>query len=133
MVAIDVKKKNNSKPSRRPKHDRALKKIKQLKTKAGRNFRHAKKNGALVDDMQTLAKNFFNLVRQQSKMVKKSRAASMSQSIRQERSLCHNSIWKYVKHLFDNNTTKRINPAFAEDKAFPFFKSVHSSQPKSFH
>ena len=57
----------------------------------------------------------------------------MSQSIRQERSLCHNSFWKYVKHLFDNNTTKRINPAFAEDKAFPFFKPVYSSQPKSFH
>ena len=50
------KEKNNSKPSRRPKHDRALKKIKQLKTKAGRDFSHAKKNGALVDDMQTLAK-----------------------------------------------------------------------------
>ena len=127
------KEKNNSKPSKGPKHDRALKKIKQLKTKAGRDFRHAKKNGALVDDMQTLAKNFFNLVWQQSKMVKKSRAASMSQSIRQELSLCHNSFWKYVKHLFDNNTAKRINPAFAEDKAFPFFKSVYSSQPNSFH
>ena len=127
------KEKNNSEPSRRPKHDRALKKIKQLKNKAGRDFRHAKKNGALVDDMQTLATIFFNLVRQQSKMVKKSRAASMSQSIRQEQSLCHNSFWKYVKHLFDNNTTKRISPAFTEDKAFPFFKSVYSSQPKSFH
>ena len=38
-----------------------------------------------------------------------------------------------MKHLFDNNTTKRINPAFAEDKAFPFFKSVYSSHPNLFN
>ena len=37
------KEKNNSEPSRRPKHDRALKKIKQLKTKAPRDFHHAKR------------------------------------------------------------------------------------------
>ena len=66
-------------------------------------------------------------------MAKKSRAESLSQSIRQERSLCHNSFCKYVKHLFDDNTTKIINPAFTEDKAFPFFKSVYSSHPMSFH
>ena len=56
VVIIDVKEKNDSELSRRPKHDRTLKKIKQLKTKARRDFRHAKKNGALVDDMQTLVK-----------------------------------------------------------------------------
>ena len=66
-------------------------------------------------------------------MAKKSRAKSVSQSIRQERNLCHNSFWKYVIHLFDDNTTKRINPAFPKDKAFPFFKSVYSSHPMSFH
>ena len=83
--------------------------------------------------MQALAKKFFDLVQWQSKMAKKSKAASLSQSTRQERCLYHNSFWKYVKHLFDDNTTKRINPAFAQDKAFPFFKSIYSSHPISFH
>ena len=100
VVIIDVKKKNSSESTRRQKHERALKKIEQFKTKARRDFRCAKRNGGLVDDMQALAKNFFNLVRQQSKMAKKSRAESVSQSIRQERGLCHNSFWKYVKHIF---------------------------------
>ena len=71
------KQENNSESSRRPKHDRALKNIKLLKTKARRDFCHAKRNGALVNDMQVLAKNFFNLVWQQNKMAKKSRAASL--------------------------------------------------------
>ena len=51
--------------------------IKQLKTKARRDFQCAKKNGALVDDMQALEEKKFNLVRQQSKMAKKSRAESV--------------------------------------------------------
>ena len=77
--------------------------------------------------MQTLAKNFFNLVRQQSKMVKKSRAASMSQSIRQEWSLCHNSFWKYVKNIFlIIILPKELVQLSAED-------TVYSSHPKSFH
>ena len=83
--------------------------------------------------MQALANKIFNLVWQRVRWPRKSRAESLSQSIRQERNLCHNSFWKYAKHLFDDSITKRINPTFTEDKAFPFFKSVYSSHPMSFH
>ena len=70
-------KKIYNEPSMRPKHDRALKKVNQLRTKARSHFRQGERNGALVDNTKTLARNFFNLVRQQSKITKKSRAASV--------------------------------------------------------
>ena len=50
---------NTSKSSEKPNHDRASKKIKQLKTIERRDFRKAKKHGALVNKFKALAQKIF--------------------------------------------------------------------------
>ena len=56
----------------REKHERALKKVTELRNKARKEFRQAKRDGRLREDVQTLAKNFFDLVRQHSKLKRRS-------------------------------------------------------------
>ena len=80
---------SNSKSSKKPNHDRALKMIKQLKTKARRDLRKAKTSGALVDEINALG---ICLVRQQSKISKKSKAVSFSKFIKFERDGCHKTL-----------------------------------------
>ena len=62
-------KKHHSKHGR---HDRALKKVTTLKNEARKEFRRAKRNGTVEDEVSTLAKNFFQSVRKRSALKKKS-------------------------------------------------------------
>lgn len=54
------------------KHDRALKKVTELKNAARKEFRLAKKNNNVGDNIKSLANNFFKLVRKQSYLRKQS-------------------------------------------------------------
>jgi len=50
------------------KHERALRKVTELRNKAREDFRRAKREGRLQEDIQSFARNFFDLVRQHSKV-----------------------------------------------------------------
>ena len=71
-------------------HDRALKKVKELKNKARKELREAKRNGKLQEQTCNLAKNFFQLVRAHSSLNKKAKFNKMSRKMRK---LCYKNFW----------------------------------------
>ena len=50
------------KDMKRQKHDRALKRVTELKNRARREFRQAKRQGSTREEIQSLARSFFDLV-----------------------------------------------------------------------
>ena len=55
------------------KHDRALKKVTELKKRAKKEFREAKRKGFPQEEIRSIARNFFDLVCQQNKLKKQSK------------------------------------------------------------
>jgi len=62
------KQKPSRRQGKRAKHDRALKKVTQLKNEARREFQRANKHGLLPETIQPLACKFFELVREHSRL-----------------------------------------------------------------
>ncbi len=79
---------SKQKASKHQKHERALKKVKDLKSKARKEFRQAKREGRLREEVQSLAKNFFALVRQHSTLKKQSRKSTDAASAKATRKRC---------------------------------------------
>ncbi len=70
-------------------HGRALKKVTDLKKKAKKEFRKAQREGFPLDQVQSLARNIFNHVRNQSQLKKKSRQAVEYNSAKRARQDCY--------------------------------------------
>ena len=80
---------SKKKTPRHEKHDRALKKVMELKNKARKELRQAKQEGKTGEVILSLARNFFTLVRKQSQLKKKSRKSSEASSAKKTRQRCH--------------------------------------------
>ena len=116
----------------RKKHDRALKRVTELKRKAKKDFRQAQQTGLPQENIHALAKNFFDLVRQQSKLKKTSRQQTQYTNTKKVRQQCHRQFWKFAKELLDDNQAANVKPQFTEDQAVEFFTSTYKSQPQVF-
>ena len=114
------------------KHDRALKRVTELKNKARRDFRQAKRQGSAREEIQSLARNFFDLVRQQSALKKRSKQNSETRSAKTARQHCHKHFWKFTRELLDDSAASKVTPDFSREEAFCFFSDTYSSTPKEF-
>lgn len=119
-------------PNKSGQHDRALKKVTKLKNEARSQFRKAKRNGSLADEVTTLAKNFFKLVRKQSALKKQSNKAQLNSTAAKERQECHKHFWSFARKLLDDNNTSNIHPSFTAEEASDYFRKVYASEPREF-
>lgn len=85
------------------KHDRALKKVTELMTKARREFREAKQKGNTRDATVSIARNFLSLVRQQSQLRTKSNRSRETTTARRARKQCHHHFWRFARELLNND------------------------------
>ena len=120
------------KTPRHEKHDRALKKVTELKNKARKDLRQAKREGKTGEVILSLARNFFSLVRQQSQLKKKSRKSSEASSAKKTRQHCHKNFWRFARELLNDDVASKISPQFSADEAFHFFSTTYQSTPASF-
>ena len=127
-----VGQKQGTQQKKQKQHDRALKKVTELKKKAKKDFREAKLNGMTPEGTQTLARNFFYLVRQQSKLKRKSKQAGEYASTRRARQQCHRHFWRFARDLLDENQASQVDPQFSEEQACEFFTNTYKSQPCGF-
>jgi len=114
------------------KHDRALKKVTELKNKARREFRQAKRQGSAKEEIQSLARNFFDLVWQQSALKKRSKQDSETRSAKAAREHYYKHFWKFTRELLDDNAASKVTPEFSKEETFRFFSDTYSSTPKEF-
>ncbi len=123
---------SKQKTTTRQKHDRALKKVKDLKSKARKVFRQAKREGRLGEEVQSLAKNFFNLVRQHNKLKKQSRKSTDAASTKATRKRCHQDFWRFTRELLNDDSASRAPSQFSPDETFNYFVSTYQSTPSTF-
>ena len=120
---------SNKKDMKHQKHDRALKRVTEPKNRARRE---AKRQGKAKEEIQSLAGNFFDLVRKQSTLKKRSKQESETRSAKTAREHCHKHFWKFTRELLDDSAASKVMPDFSEDEAFHFFSDTYSSTPKEF-
>lgn len=106
-----------------------MKKVTELKKKAKIDFRLAQISGMAPDDVCAIAKNFFNLVRQQSKLKKKAGQAAGEATAKRARQWCHRHFWKYAKNLLDEDQASQVEPQFSKEQAHQFFTNTYKSEP----
>ena len=92
------------------KHDRALKKVTELKKRAKKEFQEAKRKGFPQEEIRPIARNFFDLVRQQNKLKKQSKQTAQRNSAKRERQRCHKNFWKFAREVLDDNQASRVPP-----------------------
>ncbi len=112
-------------------HDRALK-VSELKKKARKEFRQARREGKVVEEIQSLARNFFNLIRQHSSLKKKSQRLSETGSAKKARKWCHRDFWRFTRELLNEDAASRVPPQFSVDEAYDYFASTYQSTPSTF-
>lgn len=112
-------------------HDRALKKVTELKKKAKKEFRTAQREGFPQEQIQSLARNFFDLVRQ-SRLKRKSQQAGERTSARRPRQDCFRNFWKFASELLDDDQASRVPPQFSMTQAHEFFTNTYQSSSHTF-
>ena len=98
--------------SRPRQHDRALKKVTQLKNKARQALRRAKRQGESSPAVQSLAANFLTLLRDHSRLKRESSRRLHHKEAKVAREECHRDFWRYAKGLLDENSTSQTTPVF---------------------
>ena len=78
-------------------HDRALKKVTQLKNDARRALRRAKKQGESAPIVQSLAANFLYLLRTHSRLKRDSSHRLQHMEAKIARNECNQDFWRYAK------------------------------------
>ena len=124
--------KPNKHQRRRVRHDKALKKVKELKNMARKDFQKAKKQGLPADSIQPLARQFFQLIREHNRLKKSSSATNNRDQARKARHSCHRHFWQFSKQLLDDNSIIGITPNFSQEEAYEFFKKVYHAEPRNF-
>ena len=104
----------------------------ELKNLARRDFKNAKKQGLSADSIQPLAKKFFQLIREHSRLKKASSAVKYCDQSRRARHACHFHFWQFARKLLDDNSTNSITPHFTQEKAHGFFQEVYHAEPRNF-
>ena len=103
-----------------------MKKVKQLKNEARKEFRRAKEQGLPIESIQMFARTFFKLVREHSHLKRASQSAKQRSQANKTRQYCHCHFWQFSKQLLDDNSTSQIPPQFSGNEAFSFFKEVYT-------
>ena len=107
---------------RREKHDRALKTVKRLKNEARREFQKAKKDGLSPENIQPLARKFFDLVREHSRVKRSSITTQQRANSQKVRHHCYRHFWKFAKELQDDKSSSQVVPSFTEAQASSYFR-----------
>ena len=114
------------KPSIRQ-HDRALKEVTQLKNKARRALRKAKREGTSDDVIQPLAANFLSLLRRHSQLCRESSSRLRHKEAKVAREECNRHFWRFAKNLLGKGCM-----AFTASTAHSFFSDVYQSTTHQF-
>lgn len=117
---------------RREKHARALKTVKRLKNEARREFQKAKKHGLSPENIQPLARKFFDLVREHSRVKRSSITTQQRTNAQKVRHHCHRHFWKFAKELLDDKSSSQVVPSFTEAQASSYFREIYHADPRNF-
>lgn len=118
---------------RQEKHTQALNSAKKRKNEARRELRQAKTNGILSpDEIMSLARKFFQLVRSHSRCKRDYQRAASSRRVRHARHECHQNFCPFAKQLLDDSLKPNIEPQFSEEEATKFFTDTYHAQHKTF-
>ena len=109
---------------KRDKHERALRKVTQLKKNARKELRTAKALGLPSENIQPIAQTFFNLVREHSHLKRASQSSQKQTQMSKTRQSCHHHFWQFAKQLLDENSTNQPQPQpqFGEAEATSYFR-----------
>ena len=117
---------------KRPLHNASLKEVERRKKAAKRELRRAQQQGLPSEAIQSLACQFFSLVRSHSNLKRSSNARLMARDTRKARDHCHNNFERYAKDLLDGTSSSHITPAFDEKTAHEYFSVVYNSVPHNY-
>ena len=112
-------------------HERALKKVTELKKRAKKEFREAKGKGFPQEEIRSIARNFFDLVCQQNKLKKQSNQTAQRNRAKRERQRFHKNFWKFAGEVLDDNQASRVPPKFSGEQAHEYFSSTYNPHPMS--
>ena len=113
-------------------HNRALKKVTELKNAARKALRRVKRNNSSEEAIRTCAGEFLSLLREHSRLKKASESRLGASEAKAARQQCHRNFWRYARELLDKKLTPSISPTFSEQTAHDFFTKEYSSQPHQF-
>ena len=116
----------------RPLHNTSLKEVARKKKLAKQELRRARQQGFPTAAIQSLAQQFFSLVRSHSRLKKSGNARLGARSARQVRRHCHKQFVIYARELLDAASLSNITPGFDAEQAHHFFSTVYQADPKSF-
>lgn len=117
---------------KRDKHERALRKVTQLKKNARKELRTAKALGLPSENIQPIAQTFFNLVREHSHLKRASQSSQKQTQMSKTRQSCHHHFWQFAKQLLDENSTNQPQPQFGEAEATSYFREVYHADTQHF-
>ena len=110
----------------------ALKEVGKKKNAARKELRLAQKQGFSSEAIQSLAQQFFSLVRSHSRMKKASKNTVNLGNAKKARQLCHQNLCKFTKKILDSSKTSHIAPAFSQERAHRFFTEVYHAAPRNY-
>ena len=90
-------------------HDRALKRVTRLQNEARQALRHTKRQGETGSTLHTLAANFLSLLRTHSRLRRALQRRLLQNEAKSARERCHQDFWRYVKELFEGDTSSRTS------------------------
>ena len=124
---------NPPRPKKRPRqHDRTLRRVTRLKNEARQALRRVRRQEESVSTIQSLSGNFLSLLREHSKLKRKSSRRLQDKEASIVREECHHNFWRYAKCLLDGDTTSQSTPNFSARAAYSFFSEVYMSSPHQF-
>lgn len=122
-----LKPQQHNKQRKQEKHDRALKKVKQLKNEARKKLRKAK-------DVQPRVSS--HLQARSSTWCENTAGSNVLPTMHSEaskaRQSCHRHFWRFAKELLDGNGDSQTQPQLDEKEAFSFFQRVYDAEPHEF-
>ena len=98
---------------------------------AKQELRRARQQGFPTAAIQSLAQQFFSLVRSHSRLKKSANARLGARSAKQVRSHCHKQFVRYARELLDAASSSNITPGFDASKPITSQRSIRLTQTAS--
>ena len=123
----------SQKPKKRPRrHARHLKDLTQKKNEARRRMKKARKEGGSEAAVHALAKEFHKLLRLHSKEKRAQLQSKLKIEALKARRECAKDFWRFAAKILDGEYDKAASPTFTADDAESYFRSIYSSEPRTF-
>ena len=110
---------------------RHFKSVTKQKNEARQQLRKAQKEGLSSDQTRSLAKAFFRLVREHSRVKRAVCNHNKHTTQRKARQECHQNIFRFAKQLLDDEGSA-CPPQFSKEAAEDFFRAAYSAGPRNF-